>query len=111
MDAFNIFISLGRLVIGRELDWNGVAAVRGVVDVVENLRMFFLKVWTFASESMSLESMLLVVVVVVVVVLVLLLLLLLLCWLVSLLESILGRSPELPRAQELSRQDLFLGFW
>jgi len=41
VDAFNIFISLDRLVIGRELDWNGVVAVRGVVDVVKNLQMFF----------------------------------------------------------------------
>ena len=103
MDAFNIFISLDHLVIGQELDWNGVAAVRGVVDVVENLQMFFLKVWTFALESMSLVLMLLVVVMVVVVVLVLLLLLLLLCWLVSSLESMSGWSPELPRMQELSR--------
>ena len=29
--------SFDHFVIGRELDWNGAAAVRGVVDVVENL--------------------------------------------------------------------------
>jgi len=38
VDAFDIFISLDHLVVGQELDWNGAAAVGGVVDVVENLR-------------------------------------------------------------------------